>query len=584
MDIPITLKWGKASYTNKLSTQPGSSAYGLKLKVQSLTGVPVQRQKLLSPKAWKGALKDDDIIPDNIAVPSKGKDSIVVTLIGSAESLVEKPFEERPRFSEDMTPEEIWKAQRAGIIDDQEEGGDHDNVDIVALQKKAGMDRDDGKMEMYQYNRLVTGLPQHQIDDSLSSRKKVGSDGNDSEATSTMPLLGEVAMTMGMELRRAYINSLAVIQSGTIVSGLDDGHVQLWRRGQLVKDARHPGARVDHVLTFPSSAIINGPSFVTAGDGSICMWTDEGNHLMQFGSHPGTTPASIAVGSILCVAGNTNYLAACFRVTRQVDPNQFRLVPQNEAERRRRDVAMAQERAIQHQLLRVSNLVKVWYYDGSQGGPSIVREEIISPDAHEDETAPITKLLNMDGRLISGDAWGGIHIFEWVQSSESNNIGLPLSRRQYALMQFRGSSIACMEQVEEKLLAVSIQPEQNAGVLASATPIHVTRPRGIYIVDIDGATIKAVLDAHSDTVQCICRLPDGGILSAGGKMDATVRVWESLTAIKGSDSGDDVNVLTGAKKMKQPGYVFDLKVLPDSKGSNMYALAAARYNVIKIVI
>ena len=105
------------------------------------------------------------------------------------------------------------------------------------------------------------------------------------------------------------------------------------------------------------------------------------------------------------------------------------------------------------------------------------------------------------------------------------------------------------------------------------------------IVDTKEATIKAVLDAHSDTVQCICSLPDGGILTAGGKMDATVRVWDSVGAtINYTDAGNEVKVFKEAKILKQPGYVFDLKVLPDSNGSGIFAIAAARYNVIKIVI
>ena len=49
-------------------------------------------------------------------------------------------------------------------------------------------------------------------------------------------------------------------------------------------------------------------------------------------------------------------------------------------------------------------------------------------------------------------------------------------------------------------------------------------------------------------------------------------------------SGEEVKVLIDAQILKQPGYVFDLKVLPDSNGSNVYGIAAARYNVIKIVI
>ena len=71
-------------------------------------------------------------------------------------------------------------------------------------------------------------------------------------------------------------------------------------------------------------------------------------------------------------------------------------------------------------------------------------------------------------------------------------------------------------------------------------------------------------------------------------MDAKVRVWDQQAvsnAMLDSDTSDGrVRVLTEAKVMSQPGYVFDLKVLPDSNGSDIYAIAAARYNVIKIVI
>lgn len=592
MSIPISLKWGKVSHNDKLSIEPGTSAHDFKIQIQLLTGVPIDRQKLLCPKAWKGALKDDDAIPQNIKIP-KGKTSIVVTLIGTADAMVEKSADERPRFEEDMTPEEVWKATRSKNVKNGSEEEEGDVVDIAALQKDAGMDRDDGKMEMYQYDRLVTGLPQRQINDMLVSRKNMkgdkktaanGSDDNanneleDTAPSSSKPLLGELAMTMGMELRRAYINSLAVLPDGTIVSGLDDGHVQLWRRGQLAKDVRHPSDKVDHVLAFPSAnpTNANDPSFVTAGDGSICLWSNVGEHMMYFPSYPGTSPASIVVGSV----GNTTYLAACFRITRQVDPNQFRLAPQNEAERQRREFAEAREQMIQDQLLRATKFIKFWFYNGSPD--AAVREEIMAPNMLEETTAPVTKLLDMDGRLVCGDAWGGIRIFELSQTTEANS-GAPISRQQRSLLQFRGFSIACMEQVDELLLAVSIQPEQSTEILTSAIPLDATTPRGIYIVDIEKGLIKAVLDAHTDTVQCICRLPDG-ILSAGGKMDATVRFWDPLAEVKDSDSSNEVKVVTEAKVMKQPGYVFGIKVLPDSKGSDVYAIAAARYNVIKIVI
>lgn len=642
--IPASLKWGKTCYDDELIIVPGSSsssaARDLKLRVQSLTGVPPSRQKLLCPKAWKGALKDDDdiIIPGGIIrVPTKeGKRSrrIVVTLVGSAESLDEKPPEERPRFEEDMTPEELWRATRRTGADEPAADGDDDDavvVDIVALQKEPGMERDDGKMEMYQYDRLVTGLPQHQINDMLAGRNKKKEEpsadyrnNESSETTMSSPpppllLLGEVAMTMGAELRRSYVNSLAVLRDGTLVSGLEDGHVQLWRRGRMVKDARHPGSAVDRVLAFPSSSSASssdddddddGPSFATAGDGGLCLWTKGGDHLLRLGSYPGTTPASIAAGAVVVDGGDgdggTQYLAACFRVTRQVDPNRFRLLPQNEAERRRRVVAEAEERTIQNQLLRVSGCIRIWFYNshsrggaqrGGGGGPpgAAVREVVVPPEETMGTTAaPITELLDVDGRLACGDAWGCIRTLELAETtggSRSNNNGVPSVSRRH-LLQFRGYGIACMERVDTNVLAVSIEANRHAGggVLASAVPLNATtRPHGIYIVDLDGATVRAVLDAHSDTVRSMCPLPDGSIMSAGGKMDATVRVWDdplASTTNKNSVSNDDeeAKIVTEARVMKEPGYVFDLKVLPDSRGSNAYAIAAARYNVVKIVI
>jgi hypothetical protein len=160
-----------------------------------------------------------------------------------------------------MTDEEIWQLQKGGGVDN-DGNNDHPIIDIVALQKEHGMNRDDGKMEMYEYNRLVTGLPQRQIDDMLLKRLETTTDGEGEQQqqqqqqkqsiSSSTELHGELAMTMGLQLRRAYINSLAVLHDGTLISGLDDGHVQLWRRGVMVKDARHNGGCVDEVVVFPS--------------------------------------------------------------------------------------------------------------------------------------------------------------------------------------------------------------------------------------------------------------------------------------------------------------------------------------------
>ena len=117
-------------------------------------------------------------------------------------------------------------------------------------------------------------------------------------------------------------------------------------------------------------------------------------------------------------------------------------------------------------------------------------------------------------------------IHEWLPHQSNSNT---LTRRQIAHMQFRGSSIACLAMVQENHLAVSIQPRgDDTSIVSSATPLQTTRPRGIYILDTTQATVKAVLDAHKDTVQCLCPLPNGDLISAGGRMDATCRLWNSV--------------------------------------------------------
>ena len=196
-----------------------------------------------------------------------------------------------------------------------------------------------------------------------------------------------------------------------------------------------------------------------------------------------------------------------------------------------------------------------------------------------EETAPVCKLLEMDGRLVCGDAWGGIRTYEWTRRT-SPNVDLPSSRLQRSLLQFRGFGIACMERAGEHLLAVSLRTAPDARALPSAAPLRAAGPCGIHIVDTKTAAVAAVLDAHRDVVQCLRSLPDGSFLSAGGKMDATVRVWESSA----DETGDGAATWKAARILEEPGYVFDVQVLPDSRRSGVYAVAAARYNVIKIVI
>ncbi|KAL3801636.1 hypothetical protein HJC23_013141 [Cyclotella cryptica] len=570
MAIQTQLKWGKKSYN--ISIESGSSTADYKVQVQTLTGVPPPRQKLLCPKIWKGALKDEDNISDLIRTRSGIPQIVVVTVIGSTETLQENPPNGPARFLEDMTPDEISRlemSQYPGV-----DGDVADTVDIAVLQKEPGVERHDGKIGWHQYSRFVTGLPQHEISDLLRKRKSSSRTFRGDQLSDTL------AMTLGMELRRAYINSLAVLANGMVVSGLSDGHVQLWRRCQMVKDLKHAGC-VDHVLTFPSTTQ-DDPAFITAGGGAICVWSEEGRRMLDLSTFQGTTPGSVVTGYIQGYE-NAKYLASCFRITREVNPNQFRLVPQNEEERQRRVEAEITESLIRNELSRVSKCMKVWSYRSSQRTNLELHEQIIECDS------TVTHLEDMNGNLICGDEKGCITKFTWRfnETNQSTFSAHEALRLQLVGYQF---SIALLKSIRDNILAVSvhsIQNEQHVEIepLPSSTPLHVSIARGVLLVDLGTKTVNAVLKAHEDIVQCICPLPNGSVLTVGGKMDAKVCLWESNDIAEAIRDGNDTKILNEAKTLKEPGYVFDLKVLPDSDPtSEVFAIAGARYNVIKIVI
>ena len=53
----IKLKWNKLSYDIELDPSAGVELF--KSQIQSLTGVPPERQKLMGKGLWSGILKDD---------------------------------------------------------------------------------------------------------------------------------------------------------------------------------------------------------------------------------------------------------------------------------------------------------------------------------------------------------------------------------------------------------------------------------------------------------------------------------------------------------------------------------------------
>jgi hypothetical protein len=119
--------------------------------------------------------------------------------------------------------------------------------------------------------------------------------------------------------------------------------------------------------------------------------------------------------------------------------------------------------------------------------------------------------------------------------------------------------------------------------------IPVDKPRSVTILDvahIETPRFMVGLNGHEkDAVICMCQLPNGDLLTGGGKNDATLQLWSREQIDGEEEQRDEPMIRESRKKLNDVGYVFALTVLPDAKvGSNYYAIAAARYNTVKLVI
>jgi ubiquitin carboxyl-terminal hydrolase 14 len=96
--VKVNVKWGKQKLECDLD--PAEDVLTFKAQLMALTGVPVERQKIMSKGGWKGTLKDDANFAD-----CKIKDGMLVMLMGNAEVLVAPT--EKIVFVEDMTQAEV---------------------------------------------------------------------------------------------------------------------------------------------------------------------------------------------------------------------------------------------------------------------------------------------------------------------------------------------------------------------------------------------------------------------------------------------------------------------------------------------
>lgn len=577
-EIQISLKWSKQLFA--LSIQSGESGQSLKEKVYSLTRVPIERQKLLLSKnknaaiSWKGSLSDEFVFDfdDDTTQP------LVVTLIGSAEAADQAPVE-RIKFVEDMT-----ETQKREIEEATENAALETATGMIpALQFPPHL-RDDGKQEMYQYNRMVTGLPQRSIEDLLKQKKS--------------KLLGKVAMTMGLELRRAYISDMASLRDGTLISALDDGHIQLWKHGELDQDLIHDGAGdggVDSLVVVSSES--SNIAFCTGGRGCFKLWTDDGKEVLSLPAPiHGASPLSLVQVPVPGDDRGPICLAACFKITIQSNPSQFHLVPQDAAARRRRNVAQAQEAERQRMMDHMSRSIEIIYEsENHEMNTKSMKSYLLTPE--DERSAPITCLTTVSTKsesfLVSGDVIGGLRIWKPQAVTENGINHLKFVQQAFTqLVPEDGScSIVCMEPLGDgRHLAVSTASTANMDTIGSfGTSLSIPSSRAVYILDMGNTRnigVIRVLQGHTkDAVQCMCALPNGDLMTGGGKLDATLQLWESSQLISSDEGSESLLQNQSSQSFSDVGYVFGLTVLKDKKpGSSEFAVAAARYNTVKIVL
>jgi len=101
MVLTLTIKWGKKKVENVTLDVQGDVAT-FKATIYSLTGVPVNRQKLLCRKSWKGQLKDDMKFSEMKNVNEKMK----ITLFGTSEGVPTLPPPTKILFKEDLSASE----------------------------------------------------------------------------------------------------------------------------------------------------------------------------------------------------------------------------------------------------------------------------------------------------------------------------------------------------------------------------------------------------------------------------------------------------------------------------------------------
>jgi WD40 repeat protein len=377
-----------------------------------------------------------------------------------------------------------------------------------------------------------------------------------------------------------------------------------------------PPEPVSCLASIPEGA--HGVMFASGGDGSVKLWTADGEDVGTIMAPHGTA-ARCLVGLRGPSASTNVSLAVIFHQARPFDPNAFRLAPQNAEQQQRRAEAMAMQAAQAAQFERIARSVTVVELAAAlPGSKSVSNQSVVLPVEHTQSNAQLMALSALVAServdLASGDAMGCIHLWhdrlsEAVSLANrwqgTTSLQLVVDHALHAGSGAGGFvllSVVGLKALEGQagLLAAALRAtavDSNAAAISTLSDGHsqLQVPPSVHgapvlVLDIHNRTLLATLDAHVDVVRCMCAMPDGALATGGGKRDGKVRVWtRSAWQNESTDDNGDVRgvrvVRESTQTLAEPGFVFDMAMLYDHKpDSNLMALACARYNTVKIVL
>lgn len=136
-------------------------------------------------------------------------------------------------------------------------------------------------------------------------------------------------MHMGAELAPAMITALATLYDGSLVSGLKNGKMQLWRHCRRVWEEPQVQGAQGPVSAICAATHPSEVAFAAAGNAAVTLWDLDGNCLHAVGSPQLCTPVELSFAPPQ--PSGILPLAVRFAQAQAFDDGAFRLVALDEA-------------------------------------------------------------------------------------------------------------------------------------------------------------------------------------------------------------------------------------------------------------